>query len=124
MRDADPAHQPRQRGGGRAGAQEQVPVVGHQAVAEQADGVPPQALGQDAEEGVEVGRLVEKVLAAVAAVEHVVDHAGRDGPGGAGHRTPAYRPAAGAATEISDVPLSAPRVVICRSTSNDSMPVK
>ena len=66
--------------------QHQVPVVGHEAVGEDEDaGDGLLHLGEEGDEGVVVAGGVEEPLAAVAAVEHVVDDAADGLAGAAGH---------------------------------------
>lgn len=62
-----------------------VPVVGHEAVVEEAGGVAFERLEKDALEGGVVGVLVEEGAAADAAVEGVVDQAAGGVAGTAGH---------------------------------------
>ena len=54
-------------------------MIGHEAEREELDGVSPQHLGQDAAEGMVVGRLVKQRQATVAAVHQVVGTTPHDG---------------------------------------------
>ena len=83
--EGEPLHEALQVAVG-AGAQDEVPVVAHQAPAQQVDVEPREGVGEDVEEGLEVFVLAEDCLAAVAAVQDVVDQAGLDAAAGAGHR--------------------------------------
>ena len=78
-----------------AGAEDQVPVVGHEAPGEQVHGHGPQRPGQDGGEGGVVGVGLEQCHAPVAAVEGVECPAGGGEAGGAGHRRTVPQAAAG-----------------------------
>ncbi len=67
-------------------AKDQMPVVGHQAQAQHVEGDAFFGLLEEVEKGIVVRRLMEDAHPAIAAVEHVIDHAGFDGARGAGHR--------------------------------------
>jgi len=64
---------------------DEVPVGGHEAEGEDADGVALVSEDEDAEEGVVVGGFAEHGHAADGAVEDVVDQAAGSGAGETGH---------------------------------------
>src|SRR5258706_5976663 len=82
--DSEPLHEPTEVAVA-ARAQDQVPVVGHEAVAEQIDGHDREGFAKAFLEGGVVAGVVEELAAGVGAVEDVEDHAARGDAGGAGH---------------------------------------
>ncbi len=72
VRLAQPADETRQGAIG-LGPQHEVPVIGHQAVGQHTHRHLLLGLDENAEEGVEVGGLVQEGSAGVAPIEHVVD---------------------------------------------------
>lgn len=84
VRRHQPLHPPREVAVA-VGPQDEVEVVGHQAVGEQSHGQPQTRLADDAEEGLVVLRLVEDLGAGVAAIQDVVAKPALAGPPGARH---------------------------------------
>lgn len=82
--DACPADEPTERLLGSR-PQDKMPMIAHQTPAEQIDGIAFQSIGEDANESIEVGRLVEEIHLAVAAIEHVIITINFDGASGTGH---------------------------------------
>ena len=60
---------------------QQVEVVGHQAIAEEIGREPGVGVADGLDEGVEAGLLAEDLIAAIAAVEHVTPGTGDGSPG-------------------------------------------
>ena len=69
----------------RSRPQHQMPMIAHQTPAEQIDGITFQSVGEDANERIEVGRLMEEIHLAVAPIEHVIITISFDGASGTGH---------------------------------------
>ena len=70
---------------GGFGDQDEMPVVFHQAIAQELDIGVLFAVDEQLDEGVEIGWLAEDGLAIVAAVEGMVDESTNDGASGAWH---------------------------------------
>ena len=68
----------------RSRPQHQMPMIAHQTPAEQIDGITFQSIGEDANERIKVGRLVEEIRLAVAPIEHVIITISFDGATGTG----------------------------------------
>ena len=92
VRDAEPAHQTGQ-GAVLVGTQHQMPMVGHQAIGEEIDGVTLQPMSQHLEKPGIIAFLMKQPHAAVRAFEDVVycpRFDGSDAPGYGGKPRPEW----------------------------------